>query len=95
MAKGQNLLKSKTSLNFKDPHPLLKQRFKWCLTSDFPLIIIVVTGGEKCAKNQSRHIDFLHLVFHHRDTLAIVPNLDFVVFTERKNNQRNLYFKQG
>lgn len=56
-------------------------------TCDFLLIIIIVTGGEELSKDKSRHIDLLHLVLHHRNTLAIVPYTDGVVFTEMKSTQ--------
>lgn len=53
-------------------------------TSDFLLIIIIVTGGEELSKDQSWYKDFLHLVLHNRNTLPIVPNSDGVIFTEIK-----------
>lgn len=53
-------------------------------TSDFLLIIIIVTGGEELSKDQSWYIDLLHLVLHNRNTFPIVPNNDGVIFTKRK-----------
>lgn len=54
-------------------------------TSDFLLIIIIVTGGEELSKDQSWYIDLLHLVLHNRNTFPIVPNNDGVIFTKIKN----------
>lgn len=61
------------------------QNFTVNLTGDFLLIIIIVTGGEELSEDESRHIDFLHLVLHHGNTLPIIPHTDGVVFAKRKN----------
>ena len=58
------------------------------LTSDFLLVIIIVTGGEELSEDESRHKDLLYLVLHHRNTPPIIPNTDGVIFTERKAKQR-------
>lgn len=56
------------------------------LTSDFLLVIIIVTWSEELSKDKSRYIDFLHFVLHHRNTLPIIPYTDGVVFTKRNKN---------
>lgn len=61
------------------------------LTSDFLLLVIIVAGGEELSEDESRHIDLLHLVLHHRNTLPIIPYTDGVVFTKRKK-QTNTYY---
>lgn len=56
------------------------------LTSDFLLIIIVVTRSKELPKDESRHKNLLHFVLHHRNPFSIVPYTDGVVFTERKTH---------
>lgn len=53
------------------------------LTSDFLLIIIVVAGREELSKDERRHVDLLHLVLHHRDSLPIIPHTDGVVLPKK------------
>lgn len=47
-------------------------------TCDFLLIVIVVAGGEKMSKDQRRHKHLLIFVFHHRNSLPIIPHGDGV-----------------
>lgn len=52
------------------------------LTGDFFLLVVIVTGREELPKDESRYVNLLHFVLHHRDTFSIIPNTDGVVFTE-------------
>lgn len=54
------------------------------LTGDFLLIIIIVTGGEELSKDESGHIDFLHLVLYYWNALSIIPYTYAVVLTKIK-----------
>lgn len=64
---------------------------KIILTSDFLLLIVIVTGGEELSKDESGHIDLLHLVLHHRNTLPIIPHTDGVVFTKGGNTHTHFH----
>lgn len=64
---------------------------KIILTSDFLLLIVIVTGGEELSKDESGHIDLLHLVLHHRNTLPIIPHTDGVVFTKGGNTHTHIF----
>ncbi len=59
--------------------------FQLDLTCDLLLIIIVVTGGQELAKDQSRNIHLFHLVLNHRNTLSIVPHTDGVILPAHTN----------
>lgn len=60
-------------------------------TGDFLLIIIVVTGGEELSKDESRHIDFLHLVLHYWNALPIIPYTDAVVLAKMKTHSTQIF----
>lgn len=65
------------------------------LTCDLFLIIIVVAGGEKVAKNESWDVHLLVLVLHHRDTFAIVPDTNGVGLTDGGRERTGMSFKEG
>lgn len=63
-------------------------------TSDFLLIIIIVTRREELSKDQSWYIHLLYLVLYNRNTFPIIPNRDGVIFTEIRNIYNLLYAKK-
>lgn len=66
-------------------HSYESMHFQLDLTCDLLLIIIIVTGGQELAKDQSRNIDLFHLVLNHRNTLSVVPHTNGVILPAHTN----------
>ena len=56
------------------------------LTCDFLLWVVIVTRCQQSSKDESRNKYLLCLVFHNRNTFAIVPDTDQIVFPVRKTS---------
>lgn len=69
-------------ISFTSSPTLTKCNQLFIHTSDFLLIIIIVTRREELSKDQSWYIDLLYLVLYNRNTFPIIPNSDGVIFTE-------------
>ena len=48
----------------------------YSLTCDFLLCIVIVAGRQKMAEDERGNVHLFFLMFHHWNTLPIVPDLD-------------------
>ena len=53
-------------------------------TCHFLLIVVIVTGGQELSKYESWDIYFLNFVFNNRDSFPIIPDANYIIFSEKK-----------
>lgn len=70
---------------FRFPHKSIHGHQR--LTCDLLLVIVIVTGGQKLAKDQSRDKHLFHFVLDYRNTLSVVPHADGVVLSVHRNER--------